>query len=651
MPIESSIPVLDNRRFDDILAEIRTRIPRYTPEWTDLNDSDPGITIAQLLAWLSEMLLFRMGRVPELNYLKFLQLVGLELLPAEPARAEITFPVLPSATVPYIIVPPQTPVSAESTDGGPPVVFETERALWALRARLAALQIADGYSFTDITAINEEAEAGFNPLGPLASAGSALMLGFDLDDLFPQIELNLTVWAFEGSVTGASVDCSLPDTPTFSSSRISWEYWNGFEWRTLSLLKDETQTFLRSGHIYFKTPAKGEMVKASLGVIAQSLYWIRGRVVRSDFDRLPRLLAIRTNTVEAVQAETIPNEVLGGSNGEPNQVFRLANTPVLHDTLVLEIDEGAGFEEWRRVDDFFAFGKADRVYVLNRTTGEVRMGDGTNGAIPVGNPDNPNSNVVARTYRFGGGKRGNAAAGAIKTPLISFPGLDDSKIANLQPAFGGRNEEALGEAKLRAPATLRSRSRAVTAEDFEELAKQSSNVKRAKALPLHHPSFPGVNVPGVVTVIVVPDNDNPNPMPSQGTLRSVCAYLNQRRLLTTELYVVPPTYRLAEVHAEIVAENTADAAQVKEDVEESLLSYFHPLKGGDNGLGWPFGGDIFFSRVYQRILAVPGVQRIERATVVVDGEEAPECTNVTIAPGELVYSVLHDVLVEYAQEE
>jgi predicted phage baseplate assembly protein len=98
MPLETFIPKIDDRRYDDILVEARTRIARYTPEWTpvwtDVNDSDPGITLVQLFAWLSEMLLYRLGRVPEHNYLKFLQLLGIELTPAQAAQAEITFPVL-----------------------------------------------------------------------------------------------------------------------------------------------------------------------------------------------------------------------------------------------------------------------------------------------------------------------------------------------------------------------------------------------------------------------------------------------------------------------------------------------------------------------------------------------------------------------------
>ncbi len=109
--------------------------------------------------------------------------------------------------------------------------------------------------------------------------------------------------------------------------------------------------------------------------------------------------------------------------------------------------------------------------------------------------------------------------------------------------------------------------------DFESLAKEAANIVRAKALPLYHPDFPGVQVPGVVTVVVVPDSVDPAPMPSDGTLRSVCAYLSVRRLLTTEVYVIAPTYQQVQINAEIVAQDTADIAEVNDSIQTALLSY------------------------------------------------------------------------------
>lgn len=653
MSLQNAIPQIDDRRFEDILAEVRTRIARYTPEWTpvwtDVNDSDPGITLAQLFAWLSELLIYRMNKVPELNYIKFLQLIGIELKPAEPAQAEITFPVLDTHPDPYVIVPLRTQISAEPNDGGAPVIFETDRALTALTAQLAAVQVFEGFDYTDVTALNNEPELGFEPFGSLANVDSAVVLGFKFDKEFPAgVELNISFTTFEGGSFAGVSDCGLPESAAFPSATILWEYWNGSEWRGMNLLKDETRSLEKSGHVYLKTPAKNEMQRVVLGRVTDLLYYIRGRITRSGYERVPKLFAIRTNTVSAKQAETVLNEVLGGSDGRPNQVFRLTNTPVLPDNLIIEVDEGDGFVQWQRVQDFFGSDADDRHFILNPTSGEVRFGDGETGAIPVANVNNPGSNVVARNYRFGGGKRGNVGANSLKTLLTSVLGLDENAITNLQAAFGGRDEELLEEAKKRAPQALKNKCRAVTGEDFESLAMQAANIKRAKALPLFHPSFPGVKVPGVVTVIVVPDSDSPKPVPSDGTIRTVCAYLNLRRLLTTELYVIKPNYQEVSARVEVIARNDADLGEVKQQIETALLNYFHPLKGGEDNSGWPFGGKIAFSQVYQRVFTVEGVQSIEKLVLFIDGNEIPECKDVPIAEGMLVFSTAHEVTVNYS---
>ena len=86
MPLAA--PLLDTRTFEDLVAEARRRIPRYAPQWTDFNESDPGITLVELFAWLTELMLYQLNQVPERNYIKFLQLLGLELRPAQPADVD-----------------------------------------------------------------------------------------------------------------------------------------------------------------------------------------------------------------------------------------------------------------------------------------------------------------------------------------------------------------------------------------------------------------------------------------------------------------------------------------------------------------------------------------------------------------------------------
>jgi len=190
----------------------------------------------------------------------------------------------------------------------------------------------------------------------------------------------------------------------------------------------------------------------------------------------------------------------------------------------------------------------------------------------------------------------------------------------------------------------------VSVDDFEALARQAGNVRRARAVPLANPMFPGSPVPGAITVIVVPDSRVPNPQPSDGLLRTVCAYLDARRLLTTEVYVVGPRYVEVSVAATVVVQDTADPAQVKQTVEQRLLAYLHPLTGGEDGGGWPFGGPVRYSRLVQRVFSVDGVDNVSGLVVTVGGEAQPECRDTAIDALTLVYSTAHAIEAVTARE-
>jgi predicted phage baseplate assembly protein len=245
--------------------------------------------------------------------------------------------------------------------------------------------------------------------------------------------------------------------------------------------------------------------------------------------------------------------------------------------------------------------------------------------------------------------RGNVGANII-TNLQNFVKFVDV-VNNKFAAVGGSDEETLEAAQRRAVAMLKTRNRAVTVEDFEYFATSTPGVARALAQPLVHPQFTGAPIPGVVSVIVVPQSSNPAPMPSPGILQAVCQCLTQHRLLTTEVYVVPPTYRTVRVEVDVIARPQNDLAVVKRAVEDAITGYFHPLTGGDDGEGWAFGQTIFFSRVYQAILGVPGVDRIRDNQLVIflDGAAQPFCRDVPINAGELLASDAHDVTTSYAR--
>ena len=662
MPLEEQLPTIDDRTWQNIVDEIRARIPHYAPEWrpvwNDLNDNDPGITLTQVFAHLAELLLYRMARVPELAYVKFLELIGIELTPAQPARAEITFSVLEDWADASVIVPPRTQVSAVADDGVP-LVFETERPLTALALQLRSVQAYDGAQYRDRTAANRDATAGYEPFGATPRPDAALVLGLVYPDayagnadLLPALSIDLAVWTLQAPDQPPMRECSPVPSRSFAPARLQWEGWDGAQWTRLDSLNDETLALTRSGHMLVRVSATVALKRDYLGAYQEidadgatqpKLFWLRARIVESQYERAPRLSAVRLNTVPALQAQTVGDEILGGTSGERSQQFAFANRPLLAGTVRIEIDEGLGPTEWTVVPDFVGSTATDRHVVINRTSGQMLVGDGENGAVPVANATNPDANVIAREYRYGGGKRGNVAAKKLNNVLNPVAGLDAGKTENLFPAAGGRDEELLADAKKRARQALRARDRAVTVEDFELLTREVGGVARAKALPLVHPQFAGTPVPGVVSVIVVPDSDAAAPVPSDAMLRNVCEYLDARRLLTTELFVLAPRYVKVEVRAQVVVRDDADPGAAKEDIEKALQTYLHPLHGGDRGEGWPFGGTLRYSKLMQRIFAVDGTDSVPQMVLVVDGEERPECTDVAIEPNALVYSSGHRI--------
>ncbi len=636
---------LDDRTFEDIVREARALIPRYTPEWTDLNDSDPGMTLVQLFAWMAEMIIYRLNQVPEKHYLEFLKLIGVTPRPAEPAMAELTF-TLTSSDLETVIVPKGTKVAASADE---PIVFETETALTALGAELKEVQVFDGVSFAKRTPANTAPGQSYHAFGPRADRDTALYLGFDSPKPFPASEINLMVYVDTSGLLPLGRHCDLTDREITPPAVLVWEAWKGDQWAPVDVVQDETRAFTRSGHVYLRG-VRGAFPKRTLGLVTEEpgLYWLRCRVAEPGYEVPPRIDMVLTNTITARQALTVEHEVLGSSAATPSQSFRLAHAPVLAGTLELEVDEGLGFSRWTEVEDFYGSAPDASHYLLDRGAGTIRFGDGARGRIPLGG-----ARIVARRYRYGGGAAGNVGADKITELQTFIRGV--KSVTHLRSAEGGSDEERLADAKLRGPRDLRARDRAVTAEDFALLARETPGmrVRRAETLALYHPEFPDVEVPGSVTVFVLPEWNDPRrpPMPSEGTLATVCRHLNRHRLLTSEVYVAPPRYRQFRVDADVVVSGSADLARARDAVEANLQAFFDPFVGGRERTGWPLGGTVYYSEVFREVLQAAGVARVETLTIYVEGERQPAFADVTIPKDYLVHLAETRLEVRYARSE
>jgi predicted phage baseplate assembly protein len=640
MPLEA--PKLDRRTFDDIYREAMLRIPRYTPEWTDFNDSDPGITLLQLYAWLTEMMLYEMNRVPERNYIKFLQLLDMELQPAQPAVAHVTFTLEAGTAAPAI--DRYTQVSAQDPETGDLLIFETETGLDLIAASLTDVQVYDGGTYTVVSEINNAGGSPFRPFGWLPQLSNALYLGFTPADPpaatspFPQ-QLRFRVFLPVDVLAGVAQSCATAVNPPVAPAELVWEYKmkaDAQRWQRLNLFSDETRAFTQEGYILLEGPQ--QIAPTTEGRVEEPRYWLRCRLVSPGYPAgiTPEIDFIRANTAEVKNLTTINQEILGDSEGHPDQIFTLRRTPIVADSLKLVVEvDGQEPQEWQQVDSLFPSCPDDRHFTLNPNKGEIRFGDGRRGQIPVAG-----ATIVAYQYRAGGGEAGNVGAGMIDDPL-NIPG--NLEITNERPAVGGRDEQDVAELMAEAPFRMRSRNRAITADDFTYLAQQAGGIAKARAIAQAHPDFPDVAVPGAVTVVIVPDNNEREPKPSAAAIRHMCQHLESLRLLTTEVFVKGPTYQAVSVETKVMARPYAAFDTVTQDVIQALDAFLDPLgrdaTGQRTSQGWEFDRDFYANSLFGVILGVKDVVTVDTLKVIVNGRPLTNLNErVRVPPDGLVCS-------------
>jgi predicted phage baseplate assembly protein len=189
-------------------------------------------------------------------------------------------------------------------------------------------------------------------------------------------------------------------------------------------------------------------------------------------------------------------------------------------------------------------------------------------------------------------------------------------------------------------------TRAVNLLDIERLALDvpGTRVARARAWAGVHPDYPCLQAPGVVTVVIVPDQPVARPQPSRGLLEAVKCYLSRRRTVCTRLEVVGPTYVAVRVKARARTRPHTNKAQARERIRQALDTFLDPRSGGPAQLGWPFGRDVYRSEILQIIDGVPGVDHVLELTLSATTGE-PSCGNVSLCPTWLATPGQHQIEV------
>jgi hypothetical protein len=543
--------------------------------------------------------------------------VPLTYMPVDPANPTLGYAVLPG-----------------SGNLHPPVLSSLTLDYLTDSKRPQRLVAQNGFVYSDRSGSSES----FAPFVPvtnlvpfeLADPEPAFYLGFDA--AFPQQPVTLYFDArartfSTGVVREASVAPSLLDR----LPPLRWEYFNGAVWTALAVV-DWTSNLTETGELEFLTPLD---VRPLQRFGAVDRYWIRARSASNDPLSTQALAGVFVNTTEVIQGVSVAGEVLGSSDGTPNQSVRLARTPVLtgQRVAVREPEAPSGQElaqllaeegsesvqrttnsvtgeveiwvRWHEVSNFLGSAPNSRHYVLDHGSGTLTFG----AMIPPAGNQN-----IAASYRSGGGSIGNLPGGAIGQIKSTLPGV--ASVGNPNVSDGGADAETVAMVRKRGPQAIKHRGRAVAAADLEWLAHEAggSRVARAKCIPNVNQEL--AFEPGWTTILIVPSGGEAKPVPDWELIADVESYLIDRAFVglaqqtPARINVIGAGYIRVTVSARIVPIDLADAIVVQQRVLAALAAYLHPTTGGASGTGWGFGQPVYESKVSELIENVQGVDHV-----------------------------------------
>ncbi len=473
---------------------------------------------------------------------------------------------------------------------------------------------------------------------------------------------------------------SIDENIDYSENKRPWLKWQylskNSKWIEPDIL-DETKGLTKSEMVQFII--SGEMAGEKI-FTKNDLFWIRAQAVQNpamelkDIHTKSELLGLYLNSAWAIQSRTIAYEITGSSTGESCQVFRLMNAPVLSEKILVnesgtltemerkvlgknkyvdekKDDSGNVTEFWVRWDEvpyFFDSGSRDRHYIIDRTTGEIRFGDGIHGMIPsIG------QNNIKAIYSTGGGKTGNISATKISKLQGTIAFVD--KVYNPVASDGGADTEEVDALTERAPFVLKHRNRAVALMDYQMLAKEASNkVARVKILPNFN--VEGKHIPGTITIVIVPQSTDIKPMPTPELRHIVERYVKERCSNLAKLNVIQPSYVVVKISAIIVTGKIDAIPVIEQKAKSQIVDFLHPLYGGLEGKGWDFGAVPCISDIFPLFERIDNVDHVSKLTIQLYDESNSKLTEITrtsdnfkLPADTLLHSGEHDISAKWIE--
>lgn len=677
------IPDLDDREYEEILADALKRIPVHSDDWTDHNAHDPGITVLETLSWLTETYIYQLNRVTDAHRRKHLDLLGVQPKPPKPAEVDLHLAPdgLEEANRQESFRGKEIPEGEKVVvdDGsGFTGTFETTKPVTLTLASIERVVTDTAAGLTDNTTANDTYGMGFLAFGERAVRGSAMYLGLDRDPFTIEREEEEDIIDII-DVTVDFDDADLPeihahedDDPAFRPSvEVAWQFctdydnWESDEaWRDFELRRDQTNKLYQGGTVAIKRPDGEWMDETNSKLMLadeyadrlrseehdeqpaetdsdEGLVWIRCKVEKPGYEIPPPLNSVRLDVVPARhQAETEETEELERPDGgtettaSPAQTFEFEHAPVLEAEITI------GGEPWEQVTDFDASGPDDRQYVIDSAREAIRFGDGIHGRVPAAG-----QTVVAESYVYGGGQRGNVPrSSSCEFESETFEQLPVSLASG---AMGGADAESVDAATIRLREDLKTPYRGISLDDYRQLAAQTPGLRFGRVTTLVAEGDRAAECADgdVIRTVVVPYSTLTKPQPSEGFLNAIRRHLEKHRLLTDRVQVEAPTYISIHVETAVrIAPGYSEGTRIAA-IEAALDEFLDPL-GRSGGEGWPFGRPVYRSEIYEVIENVDGVDVVLEVTIF-SGEKGDRDAdgNILMDDSALPYPDGHEVTV------
>ena len=646
------IPNLDDRRFDDLVAEAKQRLANHLPEMAEISPGDPVHSMVDLFAWMTETILYRANLIPERQRRVFLNLLQVPLRAARPATGLACV----DAKGTTIRLPALVTDGSQLRAGEQRFTIRGELQPTPLQMLVGIKEAIPketldslGFTLQDLheqyglrlDETPEPFQPRFFEIGKESpslaqSLDGAFYLGFALpkklsgnidglrDNLKGQV-LNIGI-APADDIDGEAID-ELP------ARQLQWHLMSREEsgemrYVPLEVLADSSRGGMQTGVARLRIPNNADLLQSlvaedpmfsGLGDLPpeppapldgnRMVFWLR---LQAKDEPALQLRYIDVNAVDVVGQGLKTDVMLAVGNGLPEQNVQLPDSDVQPQSLRIEVEEDGAWVQWQQREFLLGAGGSARVYSLDAASGTVRFGDG----LETGKRPGVGKRIRAALYLHGGGRSGNLPADSIRE-------LDKGEgvvVRQPLPTSGGENAESIDQAEQRIPQYLSHRNRAVTRNDFKALAENNPLTPIARA-EVFEGFIPGAsiraarsNVPGAVSVFVLPPGQPrlaANPRPTAGTLKAVYSYLRDRVLVGTELYVLAPEHVPIAIGLRVDVVDPETEQTTHRALREAMIRYLWPLlPGGAEAEGWAMGRAVSARELITVAARVSGIRSV-----------------------------------------